>query len=70
MQLYNEGGHISTELAELLHVGRPTVYRSLYAARRQQKIADGAVTASATLMPRTCRRCTRTCSVTCMSDGR
>ncbi len=27
--LYNEGGHTSTELAELLQVGRSTVYRTL-----------------------------------------
>jgi len=27
--LYKEGGHTSTELAELLQVGRSTVYRTL-----------------------------------------
>ncbi len=31
--LYNEGGHTSTELAELLQVGRSTVYRTLARAR-------------------------------------
>ena len=31
--LYNEGQHTSTELAELLQVGRSTVYRTLARAR-------------------------------------
>ena len=31
--LYNEGGHTSTELAELLQVGRSTVYRTLASAQ-------------------------------------
>jgi len=36
--LYNEGGHTGTELAELLQVGRSTVYRTL--ARAQAQAAD------------------------------
>jgi 2-keto-3-deoxy-L-rhamnonate aldolase RhmA len=35
VQLYNEGGHTSTELAELMQVGRSTVYRTLARARAQ-----------------------------------
>ncbi len=38
--LYNEGGHTSTELAELLQVGRSTVYRTL--ARAQATSMPGA----------------------------
>jgi len=33
--LYNEGEHTSTELAELLQVGRSTVYRTLARAQAQ-----------------------------------
>ncbi len=38
--LYNEGGHTSTELAELLQVGRSTVYRTLARAKAQAADAD------------------------------
>ncbi len=40
MQLYNEGEHTSTELAELLQVGRSTVYRTLARAKAQAAVAD------------------------------
>ncbi len=40
VQLYNEGGHTGTELAELLQVGRSTVYRTLARARAQAAGAD------------------------------
>ncbi len=40
MQLCNEGGHTSTELAELLQVGRSTVYRTLARAKAQAAVAD------------------------------
>jgi len=41
VQLYNEGGHTSTELAELLQVGRSTVYRTLARAKAQASAAAG-----------------------------
>jgi len=41
VQLYNEGGHTSTELAELLQVGRSTVYRTLARAKAQAIAAAG-----------------------------
>ncbi len=41
VQLYNEGGHTSTELAELLQVGRSTVYRTLARATAQASAAAG-----------------------------
>ncbi len=37
--LYNEGGHTSTELAELMQVGRSTVYRTLARAKAQAAVA-------------------------------
>ena len=40
VQLYHEGGHTGTELAELLQVGRSTVYRTL--ARAQAASMPGA----------------------------
>jgi len=40
VQLYNEGGHTSTELAELLQVGRSTVYRTIARAKAQAAVAD------------------------------
>jgi len=39
--LYNEGGHTSTELAELLQVGRSTVYRTIARAKAQAIAAAG-----------------------------
>ncbi len=41
VQLYNEGEHTSTELAELLQVGRSTVYRTLARAKAQAIAAAG-----------------------------
>ncbi len=41
VQLYNEGEHTSTELAELLQVGRSTVYRTIARAKAQAIAAAG-----------------------------
>jgi len=41
VQLYNEGEHTSTELAELMQVGRSTVYRTLARAKAQAIAAAG-----------------------------
>jgi len=38
--LYNEGERTSTELAELMQVGRSTVYRTLTRAKAQAAVAD------------------------------
>jgi len=40
VQLYNEGEHTMAELAELMQVGRSTVYRTLARAKAQAAVAD------------------------------
>ncbi len=41
VQLYNEGEHTMTELADLLQVGRSTVYRTIARAKAQAMAAAG-----------------------------